>query len=128
MVSLKLTDNNSDLEYIKKSIRILYPIIQKKRTFKWVKRSLIIELGYHNQVTKEDEDDTIKASPTDNLDFYFFWFDKDGRFKSMLLFRLLWNLGYSNVNRFIIKTHDSVYTEKELNEILAIPYIRPERL
>ena len=128
MVSLKLIKGNPELEYIKKSIRILYPIIQKKRTFKWVKRSLIIELGYHNQYTKDEEDNNIEASSSDNRDFYFFWFDEDGRFKSMLLFRLLWNLGYSNTDRFIVKTHDSIYTDDELNAILKTPYIRPEKL
>jgi hypothetical protein len=128
MVSLKLVNNNSELEHIKESIRILYPIIQKRRTFKWVKRALIIELSYYNQNAAEEDTDVIENSPSKDRDFYFFWFDEDGRFKSMLLFRLLWNLGYSNVSRFIVKTHDAIYTDKELEKILAVPHSRPEKL
>ena len=127
MVSLKF-NNNKDANHIEKSIRILHNILQKRRTFKWIKRALIIELGYHNQSEEDLDSKTVKSSGKEDLDFYFFWFDKDGRFKSMLLFRLLWNLGYSNVDGFIEKTHPAVYSDEEMKDILKTPYVRPEKL
>jgi hypothetical protein len=127
MVSLKF-NNNKDANHIEKSIRILHNILQKRRTFKWIKRALIIELGYHNQSEEDLDSKTVKSSGKEDLDFYFFWFDEDGRFKSMLLFRLLWNLGYSNVDGFIEKTHPAVYSDEEMKDILKTPYVRPEKL
>ena len=127
MVSLKF-NNNKDANHIEKSIRILHNILQKRRTFKWIKRALIIELGYHNQSEEDLDSKTVKSSGKEDLDFYFFWFDEDGRFKSMLLFRLLWNLGYSNVDGFIEKTHSAVYSDEEMKDILKTPYVRPEKL